>query len=219
MRRIRGCVASGAVSLAVAMVLGTAAGAAETADNLDEVEVTGQRLEELLPQQLAEFGVKVETVTAEQIRHGGYVDVASALQALVPGLYVESRSGPFDYVDISLHGSRRQDVLWLVDGIRINNRLYGGTTPLDTIPASMVERIEVLYGGQALFYGTQAPAGAVNIVTKEFTLAPNGAVSLGRRHQRRLACGWRLSQCRGQEPVRAVRIVRRVVRIPALPRQ
>jgi vitamin B12 transporter len=179
MRRIRGSM-SGAVPLAVAMVLVTAsASAAGTTDNLDEVEVTGQRLEELLPQQLAEFGVKVETVSAEQIRHGGYVDVASALQALVPGLYVESRSGPFDYVDISLHGSRRQDVLWLVDGIRINNRLYGGTTPLDTIPASMVERIEVLYGGQALFYGTQAPAGAVNIVTKEFTLAPNGAVSLG----------------------------------------
>ncbi len=44
-------------------------------------------------------------------------------------------------------------MLWLVDGVRINNRLYGGTTPLDTIPASMVERIEVLYGGQALFYG------------------------------------------------------------------
>ena len=53
------------------------------------------------------------------------------------------------------------DVLWLVDGIRINNRLYGGTTPLDTLPASMVERIEVLNGGQALFYGTQASAGAV----------------------------------------------------------
>ena len=50
------------------------------------------------------------------------------------------------------------DVLWLVDGIRINNRLYGGTTPLDTLPASMVERIEVLNGGQALFYGTRAPS-------------------------------------------------------------
>jgi outer membrane cobalamin receptor len=180
MQFIRRGVANRAVSLAVAVALGAAtAGAAEKADNLDEVQVTGQRLEELLPQQLAEFGVKVETITAEQISHGGYVDVAAALQALVPGLYVSSKSGPFDYVDISLQGSRRQDVLWLVDGIRINNRLYGGTTPLDTIPASMVERIEVLYGGQALFFGTQATAGAVNIVTKEFTLAPHGTFSLG----------------------------------------
>src|SRR5581483_4442468 len=33
----------------------------------------------------------------------------------------------------------------------------------------MVERIEILEGGQGLFYGTQAVAGVVNIVTKAFT--------------------------------------------------
>ncbi len=172
----------GVISLGVATVLGVTAGAAEApsaGDSLDQVVITGQRLAETLPQQLADFGVQVDTISAEQIHKGGYVDVASALQALAPGLYVESKNGPFDYVDISLHGSRRQDVLWLVDGVRINNRLYGGTTPLDTIPASMVERIEVLYGGQALFYGTQATAGAVNIVTKAFTLQPDGQFNLG----------------------------------------
>jgi outer membrane cobalamin receptor len=182
MQRTSISVANRAICLAAVGAFGSAVQAADppaSADNLDQVVITGQRLAETLPQQLAEFGVKVETITAQQIRNGGYVDVSSALQALVPGLYVESKNGPFDYVDISLHGSRRNDVLWLVDGVRINNRLYGGTTPLDTIPASMVERIEVLYGGQALFYGTQAPAGAVNIVTKAFTLAPNGEISLG----------------------------------------
>ena len=70
-------------------------------------------------------------------------------------------------------------MLWLVDGVRINNRLYGATTPLDTLPAAMVERIEVLDGAQSLFYGTQAIAGAINIVTKEFTEDPNGHVSVG----------------------------------------
>ena len=109
----------------------------------------------------------------------GYVNVAQALEASVPGLYIASRNGPFDYVNISLQGSRTEDVLWLVDGIRVNNRLYAGTTPLDTIPASMIERIEVLDGGQALFYGTQAVAGAVNIVTKSFSDHPDGAFSLG----------------------------------------
>lgn len=37
-----------------------------------------------------------------------------------------------------------------MDGIRINNRLYAGTTPPDTIPASMIERT-----------GTGGPMGAV----------------------------------------------------------
>jgi vitamin B12 transporter len=153
--------------------------AASPVDNLEPVVVTGQRLEETLPRQLALYGTKVDTVTSQQVQNGGYIDIAEALQSLMPALYVASKNGPFDYVDISLQGSRTQDVLWLVDGVRINNRLYGGTTPLDTLPASIVERIEMLNGGESLFYGTQAAAGAVNIVTKAFTAGPDGAVSVG----------------------------------------
>jgi vitamin B12 transporter len=66
-----------------------------------------------------------------------------------------------------------------LDGVRINNRLYGGTTPLDTLPSSMVERIEVLEGPQALFYGTESIAGAVNVITKDFSDAPSGAFTVG----------------------------------------
>ena len=144
----------------------------------EQVMITG-RLEEDLPARLAELGTRVDTVSAVEIQNGGYVDVAQSLQTLVPGLYVSPRSGPFDYVDISFQGSRTQDVLWTVDGVRINNRLYAGTTPLDTLPASMIERIEVLEGPQALFYGTQGIAGAINIVTKDFSDRPDGRVSVG----------------------------------------
>ncbi|HEY2417392.1 MAG TPA: TonB-dependent receptor plug domain-containing protein, partial [Steroidobacteraceae bacterium] len=151
---------------------------AQTTPALQEVVVNGS-LENELPQQLSQYGTDVVTITADDIQKGGYIDVASALQALAPGLYISSRNGPFDYVQLSLQASRTPDVLWLVDGVRINNRLYAGTTPLDTIPASMIERIEVLDGGQALFYGTQAVAGAVNIVTKSFSDHPEGAFSLG----------------------------------------
>ena len=148
-------------------------------EQLQEVVVSARSLETELPQQLAQYGTRVDTVSAAQILTGGYIDVAEALQAQTPGLYIAANAGPFNYVNVSLQGSRKQDVLWLVDDIRINNRLYAGTTPLDTIPASMIERIEVLDGAQALFYGTQALAGAVNIVTRDFTDHPNGAFTLG----------------------------------------
>jgi outer membrane cobalamin receptor len=167
---------AGACAIAVVSV-GSAL--AQTAASLDEVVVTARSLEEELPQQLSLYGTHLDTITAAKIQNGGYIDVAGALQALAPSLYVSSKNGPFDYSQISLQGSRTEDVLWLVDGIRINNRLYAGTTPLDTLPSGMVERIEVLDGGQALFYGTQAVAGAVNIVTKSFSDHPDGAVSVG----------------------------------------
>jgi outer membrane cobalamin receptor len=161
----------------------TAAAAADavatSADaDLQEVVVSGH-LEEDLPLDLQKTGTRVDIVTAAQIRNGGFIDVAQSLQALTPGLYISPKSGPFDYVDVSFLGSRTQDVLWLVDGVRINNRLYGGTTPLDTLPASMVERIVILDGPQALFYGTQSVAGAINVITKSFTDTPDGGFSLG----------------------------------------
>jgi len=146
---------------------------------LEEIVVTAPRLEQNLPQILATQGIRVDTIKADAIQLRSYVDIAQALQGLAPGLYLSPKNGPFDYVDASFQGSRTSDILWLVDGVRINNRLYAGTTPLDTLPAAMVERIELLEGGQALFYGTQGVAGAINIVTKDFTDTPDGAVTLG----------------------------------------
>ncbi|OYW19724.1 MAG: hypothetical protein B7Z55_08355, partial [Planctomycetales bacterium 12-60-4] len=104
--------------------------------------VTGISLEQTLPQELERYGNDLETITEKNIEDSGAVDVATALRA-VPGLYIQPGSGPFSYVDVSLQGSRTQDVLWTLDGIRINNRLYGSTSPNDTLPASMVERIEI----------------------------------------------------------------------------
>ena len=108
------------------------------------VAVAAPKLEEELPQEIEKTGVRVQTITSAQIENGGYDDVSQALQALVPGLFIAPKAGPFDYVAASLQGSRLNEILWLVDGIRISNRLYNGTTPLDTLPAHMVERIEAV---------------------------------------------------------------------------
>src|SRR4051794_29178160 len=145
----------------------------------ESIGVVAPRLEEDLPQLIERSGVRVQTITAAQLQNGGYYDIAQAVQALVPGLFLTPKAGPFDYVTASLQGSRTNEILWLVDGVRISNRLYNGTTPLDTIPAHMVERIEVLEGGQGLFYGTQAVAGVINVVTRAFSEHTDGAVQGG----------------------------------------
>jgi len=150
-----------------------------SAAGMEEVVIVSRRLEESLPQELAVSGSRVTTVTADQIANGGFNDVAQALQYSVPGLYLAPASGQFSYVDVSLQGSRSSDILWLVDGIRINNRLYASTMPLDTIPSHMVERIEVLEGAQGLFYGSQAVAGVINVITKDFTERFDSAVEVG----------------------------------------
>lgn len=149
------------------------------AQQIEETLVVGQALEETIPLSLSQYGSRLEIIDAADIELGGYNDLTQTIQMEVPGFHLAPKNGAFDYFDCSMQGSRCQDILWLVDGVRINNRLYNTTTPLDTIPAHMVERVEVLYGGQGIFYGTQSVAGVVNVVTKGFSRETEGSFSVG----------------------------------------
>lgn len=130
--------------------------------------------------QMARYGSKVEVVEREQIeRAGPSADITRVLQMFVPGLYVAPKQGPFDYGTYSLLGGRNDDTLILLDGVRLNNRLYGGIY-IDTLPAAAIERIEVLKGGQSLLFGTQAVSGVINIVTRNAqSRDASGQVNLG----------------------------------------
>lgn len=145
----------------------------------EQVAVAAPKLEEDLPQEIEKTGVRMQTISSADIANGGYTDVAQALQSLVPGLFLAPKAGAFDYVAVALQGSRRNEILWLLDGVRISNRLYNGVTPLDTMPAHMIERVEIIEGGQGLFYGTQAVAGVINVVTKSFAEVTNGQMQAG----------------------------------------
>lgn len=72
-------------------------------------------------------------------------------------------------IDLRFLGSRR--VLVLVDGQRwvLGTSASGipGSVDLNTIPTSMIDRIEVLQESASAIYGSDAIAGVVNIITRE----------------------------------------------------
>ncbi|HTE49249.1 MAG TPA: TonB-dependent receptor [Kofleriaceae bacterium] len=73
--------------------------------------------------------------------------------------------------DLRYLGSKR--VLVLVDGVRwVNGSSASGVsaaTDLNTIPLSIIERVEVLEDGASPIYGSDAISGVINIITrKEF---------------------------------------------------
>lgn len=72
-------------------------------------------------------------------------------------------------IDLRYLSSRR--TLVLVDGLRfINAASASGVPPsvdLNSIPESMIERVEVLQDGASAIYGSDAIAGVVNIITKQ----------------------------------------------------
>ena len=84
-------------------------------------------------------------------------------------------------IDLRYLGSRR--VLVLVDGIRYVNGASAsgvpGSTDLNSIPESAIERIEVLQDGASAIYGSDAIAGVVNIITKKRQNGLNASAQLG----------------------------------------
>lgn len=81
--------------------------------------------------------------------------------------------------DISIRGGNYEQTLLMINGIAVNDPQTGHHSMNIPIDLSMIERIEVLLGGDARRYGANAFSGVINIITKEFvknniTLALSG---------------------------------------------
>src|SRR5205085_17053 len=158
-----------------------AQGAGPAADNGDEIVVTGSRIR----RDPLDQDQPVVFVDRADIDRTGLTSTAEVLQRLPSsGGALNSRfnnSGNFGNppdgggvgagaaeVDLRYLGSKR--VLVLVDGLRYVNGASAsgvpGATDLNTIPESMIERVEVLQGGASAIYGSDAISGVVNIITK-----------------------------------------------------
>jgi len=166
-------------------MLPMAALAQESSDSvktLDAVEVTGSRIKQA--DKVTQAPVAI--ISREQIDNSGTSSVGEFLQQLSAGgkaLNAKfNSSGNFGYppdgggigagsaqVDLRHLGSQR--VLVLVDGIRWVNESsasgVSGSADLNTIPLSIVDRIEVLEDGASAIYGSDAIAGVINIITRK----------------------------------------------------
>ena len=68
--------------------------------------------------------------------------------------------------DLSIRGAGFEQVLVLVDGVRVSDRQTGHFDLNVTVPLDRVERVEILRGPASALYGADAVGGVVNIVTR-----------------------------------------------------
>ncbi len=69
--------------------------------------------------------------------------------------------------NVSFHGQGSANNLVLLNGLRLPKPAGGEAVNIDFIPASAIERIEILKDGASALYGSEALAGVVNIITKK----------------------------------------------------
>lgn len=125
---------------------------------LNELVVTAARR----PQRLKDVVVPTTLISRHEIEESGASDVASVLATHAgaqPEGGVPAGSG------MRLQGLGAQRVLVLLDGEPIVGRV-NGNLDLSRLPASIIERIEVVEGPQAVLYGSDALGGVINIVTR-----------------------------------------------------
>ena len=139
---------------------------------LDEIVVSGG-----LTAVTADSYARAHTVLlAEEIEAKGIATVQDALRA-VPGVSVSSTGSTFTQVRI--RGGEGNHTLILIDGIEAT----GGADEyiLTGLETANIERIEVLRGPQSVYYGSNASAGVINIMTRKGGpgLHYGGSVELG----------------------------------------
>ncbi len=186
--RIRGL--SGAIHLALAAGLIAVPGASvfaqqdrgDDAQQLEAIQVTGSRIKKAD----VEGQSPVQVISAADIEATGLGSIGDVIQRLsVSGSSLNTKfnsAGNFGFspdgsgvgsgsTTVSLRNLGAKRTLILVDGLRwVSESSASGVSAavdLNTIPASAVDRIEILTDGASSLYGSDAIAGVVNIITKK----------------------------------------------------
>ncbi len=94
------------------------------------------------------------------------VKSTAELLSYVAGADFRQRGPNGTQADISIDGSTFDQVLVLVNGVKMSDPQTGHHMMNLPIPISAIEQIEVLRGPAAMVYGVNALAGAINIVTR-----------------------------------------------------
>ena len=86
----------------------------------------------------------------------------------VPGVEIQSRGPMGAQSDIVIRGGTFQQVLVLLDGLKVNDPITGHFSSYIPIAPYEIERIEILRGPAAAVYGAEAVGGVINVITKTF---------------------------------------------------
>jgi iron complex outermembrane receptor protein len=152
----------------------------EEGNLLDQIVVVGSRS---LNRSATDTPAPIDVIDIKDITtKTGQLDLNQLLQFAAPSFNSNRQSGSdgTDHVDpASLRGLGPDQTLVLINGKRRHQsslvNIYGTRgrgntgTDLNTIPASAIERIEILRDGAAAQYGSDAIAGVINIVLKKTT--------------------------------------------------
>jgi vitamin B12 transporter len=128
--------------------------------DLDEVVVTASRTSQSTKTVTGDITV----IDSEEINRLQGSSLADLLR-LQPGVETYTNGGMGTNSNVALRGTNDNQLIVLVDGVRINSATTG-TTAFENIPLALIDRIEILRSPASSLYGSDAIGGVIQIFTK-----------------------------------------------------
>jgi outer membrane cobalamin receptor len=119
----------------------------------------------VLPQGRSEVPSVISVITREDIETYGARDATDILR-MVPGFEFVNDSYAFYGASFRGIAVLEAKLLVMINGVPVNEYGYGMFVFFGTIPASIVDRVEIIRGPGSALYGGFAEAGVVNFITK-----------------------------------------------------
>ncbi|MCQ9639446.1 TonB-dependent receptor [Chryseobacterium sp. WG14] len=135
--------------------------AQEKTTDIESIEFQGKFIS--TPYKSANQNISV--ITKEDIAHSPARSIDEILQQ-VSGMDIRRRGANGVQSDIGFRGSSFEQVLLLLNGIRMNDSQTGHNNMNIPVDLADVEKIEVIKGPAARRFGQNAYAGVINIITK-----------------------------------------------------
>jgi outer membrane receptor protein involved in Fe transport len=160
----------------------------------------------------SESAASVSVVSRDEIEALGWRTLGEALRSLRGTMLVNDRT--YDYAGVRgfyASGDYNTRVLLLIDGNRVNDRLYdqaylGGEFPLEI---GEIERIEFVPGQGSAVYGANALFGVINVITRAPGARGGSAgIGLGRDGERWWRAHWQQPTAEGGWRLAASRLRR-----------
>ncbi|WBY07456.1 TonB-dependent receptor [Sphingomonas sp. 7/4-4] len=158
---------------------------ADDAQDTGDIVVTGT----LFRRTDTETASPVTVVTSETLSRAGTTTIADAIRQVSAdsaGSIPTGFQGGFSAGGsaVSLRGLGVSSTLVLIDGLRsaafpLNDDGHNSYTDLNSIPFSIVDRVEVLKDGASSTYGAEAIGGVVNVILKKQFTGVAGTVEGG----------------------------------------
>ncbi len=127
---------------------------------LDEVIVTANRLPE--PQYTALAATTVLTRADIESRQARSLE---DLLAGVDGVVISNSGGPGKLTSIFVRGAEADQLLVLVDGVRVGSAT-AGTAAVQNLPVELIDRVEFVRGPRSSLYGADAIGGVLQVFTR-----------------------------------------------------